>query len=219
MLWLSILPFKTDASPPMGTDVQRHISELQAGIDAEENFRWIFSRYYRPVFRFFSRRGIPADRCDDLTQEVFLRVYIGIARFRGESSFTTWLFRITWNLCYKQQRSAATGAALAREVVLDETVEADGTLALDPAAASRLEQDDPLRSALARERSAVLQQELRHLPPQMRRCVVLRIDRGLKYREIAALMQISIDTVKSQLNQAKTRLKARLGEPAGERLL
>ena len=74
------------------------------------------------------------------------------------------------------------------------------------------EEENPLDCALSEERKALIHRELEKMPAQMRRCITLRVDRGLKYREIAELMQISIDTVKSHLNQAKDRLKQRLGE-------
>jgi RNA polymerase sigma-70 factor, ECF subfamily len=199
----------------MATDEQCRISELQRGIRTEEHFHWLFARYYQPVFSFFRRRGIPADRSDDLTQEVFLRVYKGIARFRGEARFDTWLFRIAWNLWCKQLRTTAAGEGNIRNVVLNEVTEAEAHLSFDPAAAERREQDDPLLRALDRERKELLQLELRQMPPQMRRCAVLRIDRQLKYREIAELMQISIDAVKSHLNQARSRLKAALASAPG----
>jgi RNA polymerase sigma-70 factor (ECF subfamily) len=64
---------------------------------------------------------------------------------------------------------------------------------------------------LAGEQRAVLRQALAELPPKMRRCVLLRIDQDLKYREIAALLRVSIETVKSQLSQARDRLEAEVG--------
>lgn len=196
---------------PEGTGIERCIAELQLGIRREENFDQVFARYYRPVFGFFAKQGIPTDQCDDLTQEVFLRVYKSIGRFRGEASFETWLFRIAWNLWSKVLRSKIIGAQKAREVPLDETVEPDGLAPIDTLAAGN--QDDPLHDVLSEERRTLLHRELRSMPPQMRRCILLRVDYGLKYREIAALMQISIDAVKSHLNQAKNRLRQRLGEP------
>jgi RNA polymerase sigma-70 factor, ECF subfamily len=187
-------------------EIERCVSELRSGIKTEENFRWIFTRYYRPVFCFFAKRRIPDARCDDLTQEVFLRVYRGIGRFRGEARFETWLFQITWNLWRKKLHDPPAK----HEISLEEPIVSNYALSIEDLAA---EQDDPLDSVLAGELKALVYQELERMPPQMRRCILLRVDRGLKYREIAALMQISIDAVKSHLNQAKTRLKDRLGDP------
>lgn len=197
--------------PGDGGDLERRISEFQRGISADENFRWIFVHYYQRIFSYFARRGFATDRCDDLTQEVFLRVYRGVRGFRGEASFATWLFRIAWNLSCKRLRVEMIRERNAREVPLDETVEANGPSGLAVTAADTEEPSDPLDRVLGEERKALLQREIESMPPQMRRCIQLRVDGGLKYREIAALMQVSIDTVKSQLNQAKARLVDRLG--------
>jgi RNA polymerase sigma-70 factor, ECF subfamily len=199
-------------APPAqeAAEVERRVAELQRGIKAEENFRWIFSHYHRAIFHFFVKRGMTPDRGEDLTQEVFLRVYRSIGGFRGEASFTTWLFHIAWNLWRTEYRGSAQDRN-ARLVSLDETAGSEEPLPIE--AKARREEDDPLGCALTEERRTLIHRELRRMPAQMRRCIVLRIDRGLKYREIAELMHISIDTVKSHLNQAKVRLKNRLGEP------
>lgn len=139
-----------------------------------------------------------------------MRVYQGIGRFRGDASFETWLFRITWNRWSKELHSA-TNLRKRREVPLDETVEAEGPLPIEAMALVNWCQEDPLDNALTGERRALLQRELQVMPPQMRRCILLLVYQGCKYREIAALLQISIETVKSHLHQAKTRLKQRLG--------
>jgi RNA polymerase sigma-70 factor (ECF subfamily) len=198
-------------APSAGDDVEveRRVTVLRRGIKVEENFRWIFSRYHRPVFNFFVKRGMLPDRCEDLTQEVFLRVYRGIDGFRGDSKFQTWLFHIAWNVwrteCHRTERKS-----IARTVSLEKTLDSEDSLSIER---THREEESPLDCALSEERKALIHRELEKMPAQMRRCITLRVDRGLKYREIAELMQISIDTVKSHLNQAKYRLKQRLGEP------
>ena len=70
----------------------------------------------------------------------------------------------------------------------------------------------PLDRLIAEERLQQLREALLDLPPQMRQCVLLRLDQELKYREIAEVMNIAVNTVKSQLAQAKDRLRTRLEE-------
>ena len=70
----------------------------------------------------------------------------------------------------------------------------------------------PLDGVLADERSKKLRRAFEELPPQMRRCVMLRVDQDLKYREIAVQMDVSIDTVKAHLFQARQILKNKLGD-------
>ena len=73
----------------------------------------------------------------------------------------------------------------------------------------------PLEEAQHREQVAALREALETLPPQMRRCVLLRLYHGLKYREVAATMNVSLDTVKAHLGQATARLRTLLrGRPA-----
>lgn len=69
---------------------------------------------------------------------------------------------------------------------------------------------DPLEETLRDESRRLLREAVGELPPSMRRCVQLRIDRSLKYREIAAILMVSVDTVKTQLHQARQRLKGDL---------
>lgn len=71
--------------------------------------------------------------------------------------------------------------------------------------------EEPLHDMLEEERSRLLRNALEELPPQMRRCVQLRVQ-DLRYREIAEILKVSIDTVKAHLYQARQLLKAKLGD-------
>jgi RNA polymerase sigma-70 factor (ECF subfamily) len=171
---------------------------------SEEELKALFDRHYPAVFHFFQNRGVPREDARDLTQETFLRVYRGIGRFRRDASFQTWLFQIATNLWCNDVRRRTAGKREGSEVSLDVLAGKGREVAEEPA--------HPLDGMLAEERRSTLREALAELPPQMRRCVLLRLDRDLKYREIASLMQISVDTVKSQLAQARSRLQARLGD-------
>lgn len=179
--------------------------------EEDEEFRRLFERCFRPVYYFFLRRGFPDEDCRDLTQETFLRVYRGIARFRGDASLQTWLFQIAANLWRNQVRDRKAGKRGAKEVSLDGAMEKGmplpDHLSLVPGRAP----SGPLADALGHEEVRLMREALGKLPPQMRRCVLLRVDQNLKYREIASVMRISIDTVKSQISQARERLKRELG--------
>jgi RNA polymerase sigma-70 factor (ECF subfamily) len=185
----------------------RLVEAWQAGGDREEIFRQIFNIYYRKVHSFFAKRGFPADECQDLVQETFLKVHRGLPSFRCEARFETWLFQITANLYRNTLRSQSTQKREAQEVSLDEGSE------LEPEAggvADSTGESGALSSVLADERSRVLNHALAELPSQMRRCVELRVHQDLRYREIADLMQVSIDTVKAHLYQARQQLKSKL---------
>jgi RNA polymerase sigma-70 factor (ECF subfamily) len=170
----------------------------QAGILPEERFYRIFQQYYRRVEGFFLRNGFSKEESGELVQETFLRVFRNLEGFRGESSFDTWLFEVAAGVYRNELRRGSTLKRDAVQVSLDED--------------SPDEQNDPLNDLLSGERQKVLQEALADLPPQMRRCVELRVYQDLKYREIAEVMMVSIDTVKAHLFQARRLLKTKLSD-------
>jgi RNA polymerase sigma-70 factor (ECF subfamily) len=161
----------------------------------------LFPRYYRPVVAFFQNKGFTREESRDLAQETFLRVYRYRERFRGESSPVTWLFQIAANLYKNKLRSLAAQKRDAEEVPLDSTD------ARDPES-----EDDALELILTEERSRLLREALEELPPQMKRAVMLRVTSDMKYREIAEEMEVSIETVKAHLYQARQHLRDRLSD-------
>jgi RNA polymerase sigma-70 factor (ECF subfamily) len=179
--------------------------------DRDEEFRRLFVQHFQSVFFFFLRRGFPREECSDLAQETFLRVYKGIGGFRGEASFQTWLFQIATNLWRNEVRHHMAEKRDAFEVSLEAEVDKGRPIQADRRLPGETRPSGPLDELLADERKRMMREALSALPPQMRRCVLLRIDQNLKYREIAAAMQISIETVKSQISQARDRLETELG--------
>lgn len=181
------------------------IEAWQRGIDREESFRRIFQHHYRRVYVIFAKWGFGDIECEDLAQEVFLRVHRNLASFRGDSTFETWLYQICNNVRRNIQRSRGTQKRDAQEVPLGASVLEAPYLEVEVS-----EDPSPLSQFLREERRAALRDALQALPPQMRRCIELRVDHDLKYREIAEQMHISIDTVKAHLFQARYVLKQRL---------
>lgn len=172
------------------------------------DFRQLFEGYYRSVRYFFANRGFSTDEAQDLAQETFLRAFKGFEAFRGDASFRTWIFQIANNIWLNEVRCRHAAKRSGNEVSFEE--------AFRPGSPhSRrlgISNDGPLGEVLAEERLQVLRDAVKDLPPQMRRCIFLRIEQDLKYREIAELMQLSIETVKSHLHQARQRLKGILSE-------
>jgi RNA polymerase sigma-70 factor (ECF subfamily) len=196
-----------------------HGSQSSATGDVER-FRALYVRHYSQVVRFFRVRGFAGDASRDLAQETFARVFRGIRAFRGESRFETWLFKIAINVYLNELRSRKVKRST-QEMSLELAVPGEGVL---PSAASEDESNesvlvtDPalvdresgaLETVLAAERMRMLGEALNDLPPQMRQCVLLRLQ-DLKYEEIAVAMRISIQTVRSQLHEARVRLRSAL---------
>ncbi len=175
----------------------------------DERFRRIFRRYHQPVRVFFSNRGFGSEECLDLTQETFLRVFKSMETLRREAMLESWLLRIAANVWKNELRRRSAEKRDGKETSLD-----SGPHGSRPAEMAGTTVDAgslrPLDKLLVKEQAALLRQALNVLPAQMRRCVLMRVDQELKYREIAAVMQLSIETVKSQIHQARQRLRSEL---------
>lgn len=188
--------------------IKRCVAELQHGVNTEENFRHLFDSYYQAVFRFFEKRGFSLDQCHDLTQETFISVYKGIASFRGDAAFQTWLFLIAANVWRNTLRHQSTLKRAAEQISLDETRDdAEDVSKLDVADTSM---STPLEGILQDERERMLRAAMAALPEQMRKCVILRVHQELSYQDIAIVLRLSVETVRTHLKQARKQLKAKL---------
>lgn len=182
--------------------------------ERDDEFAQVFQDLAPSVSYFFSRRGFSPEDCRDLTQETFLKAYRGLSRFRDEAELKTWLLRIAANVWKNtlRDRQAAKRSAM-RTVSLEEIQTVAKPLSrVVSAAPNPSSAPSPLDRVMRSEASRLLREAVEELPPRMRRCVLLRIDRGLKYREIATVLSVSVDTVKTQLHQARQRLEDGLGE-------
>lgn len=181
--------------------------------ERHDAFAEVFEELAPAVSYFFSRRGFPLEDCRDLTQETFLKAYRGLGRFRYDAEIKTWLLRIAANVWKNRLRdSRAVKRATRRTVSLEEIQSLAQPLARVVASGRGTNPQSPLDRAIRAERQRVVRDAVEELPPKMRRCVLLRLDQGLKYREIATLMTVSIETVKTQLHQARQRLKDGLSD-------
>jgi len=144
------------------------------------------------------------DEALDLSQEVFLRVFRTIHRFRGQSALRTWIYRIAVNQARNRHRLWRRRHR-ADQVSLDEHVAAHGEFvsAAEPT---------PDRVLAQKELAATLQRALDRLPFDQRTVVVLREVDGLSYEEIAFSLGVAVGTVKSRLTRARQSLREELRE-------
>ena len=184
------------------------IREIKQGLNFEANCRWLFERHYAQILRFFRRKGFDTEACRDLTQDTFISVYKGLKDLRQEEQFESWLFAIAHNVWCSLIESRTAQKRSATVLSLDGEDESGDRL---PIAARLADQRaDPLTEALEREKLEKLREALLHLPQQMRYCAQLRVVHDLSYAEIAALMGISVNTVKAHLHQAQKALRTQL---------
>lgn len=181
------------------------VSDKSADLLSEIDFDDIFQRFYPRIVAFYVRRGVAMEESRDLAQETFLRVHRGRDQFRGETALESWLFAIAANVWRNALRDRAASKRAAHLVSLEESLEHDSDLTQ-----ARMSGEVPLIDYIEKERLVILRRELNGLPAQMRHCLWLRTEQQLKYREIAKILQISIQTVKSTLFQARERLKGKL---------
>jgi len=154
-------------------------------------------RVYGLCFRFTNS----GQEAQDLTQEVFLRVFRTLKTFRSsEGSFTTWLARVTRNLLIDHYRRTR------QERATDSIEEQLPVIEEESAAAS----PRPDQSLAGREASEILQAALQTLSPDLREAVILRDLQEMEYREIADVLQIPEGTVKSRINRGRAELARRL---------
>ena len=189
--------------------VMRSIEEIQAGIRVEENSENLYRTFRATVRSFFLRKGFSPQESDDLTQDVFLRIFKGIDTFRRDSRFERWLWEVTSNIYLNELRRRRAEKREAWEESLGVTTAAKKEAERSLVSSLALSPEEEIAKS---DRAKALRAALEGLPDQMRRCCILRYERGLKYQEIATVMKISVETVKSHLHQARKRLMALLGD-------
>ncbi len=167
----------------------------------EESFRLLLHRYERPVYSYVCRLIDDPVEAEDLTQDIFVKVFRKIDGFREDSSFKTWLYRIAANEAANRRRWFSRHRW--REV-RDSVLGADLHRGL-----AKL--TDPSRSPFERVESlqqrAILDDALRRLDPRYREVVVLRDISGLTYNEIATALDLSLGTVKSRILRGRHALR------------
>lgn len=184
------------------------VEELLSGVEWESNARLLFQRYFRQVRRFFCRRGRSPAEAEDLAQETFMRVFERLPTFRRESRFEAWLLGIAENVHRQSLVRRMAAKRLAALVSLEDAWER----ADEP---PEPKCSVPLDDLIVQEKIAEVNRAVSSLPPQMRRCVTLRCFQQLPYREIAELLEISVEAVKVQLFRARSRLRREIGAGSG----
>lgn len=166
-----------------------------AAAGSRDAFDELVARHQMRIYKLARMlTGGDAD-AEDLVQETFVRAFRGIGRFRGESSFNTWLHRIALNVIksYLSRRS--------RQVQIAPSPPGDKSDAL----VDRVPSNEDLETATV-QRDAI-DRALATLPEELRLLVTLRDVQGLEYHEIATLVGLPIGTVESRVFRARQRLR------------
>ena len=160
-------------------------------------FEELVRKYEKRVYAVALRSSGSPEDAADITQEVFLRAWRSIETFRGDSGFSTWLFRITMNMCVEHARHKQSQPQCQPLVIGEE----DAERPIPDTAPTPEEHLD--NSELGRELAAALDA----VSEEHRRIVLLRDVSGMSYTEIAEVLEISEGTVKSRLARARVALR------------
>ena len=173
---------------------------IAAALDGSEGaFATLIGRYQERVFRLLSRYSRDPAECEDLAQEVFLKLFRKLHTFQQDSAFFTWLYRITVN--------TATDHLARQSRRRLQLVEDDAVLDLGR---PRSETPDVTQPLLDNELAEVTRAVLAKLPDKYRTILVLREYEDLSYTEIAEVLDIQLGTVESRLFRARQRFKQAL---------
>lgn len=168
-----------------------------------ESFELLISSYDKRAYNIAYRVMGNEEDAKDMAQEALLRVYRSIKDFRGQSSFSTWLYRIVTNVCLDELRRRKNE----KYVSMDSTIQTDsGELHMELCS----DKETP-ESAFERvEQREAIKNAIRELNDEYRSVIVLRDIQGFSYEEISNILDCSLGTVKSRINRARTMLRDKL---------
>jgi RNA polymerase sigma-70 factor, ECF subfamily len=167
-------------------------------------FGILVERYKRPMSALVARMTENPDDVDDIVQELFLRAWKGLPRFRGDAQFSTWLYRIAVNTAIKHRSRVKNEAALSLSA---ENLTGGLESLQAPEDAAATQGGDPFRAAHQKEREEMVRKAVLSLPEKQRAVVVLHYFEGHSCEEISQMVGCSLGTVWSRLHYACKRLK------------
>ena len=180
---------------------ERTLIDRASGGDPEA-FNRLMEQHERRMYAVALRMCANREDAQDCLQEAMLRVYRAIGGFKGESSFSTWVYRITMNTCLDELRRRKNKQSTSLDDLLDE-----GWAPAD-------DRSSPERQAVRAETARTLHQTIRELPEDMRAAVVLRDIQGYSYEEIAQILDINVGTIKSRISRGREKLREKLRKKA-----
>lgn len=184
----AVVPFTTTSDPELVASAARGL---------EGSFEELVNRYQRPISAFVYRMVGDYDAALDLTQEIFIKVYASLSRYRPEFKFSTWIYKIAHNAAIDHLRRTSS-----RERSLNIGTETDNyELPLESAGLT------PEQQSERDERRGEIETVVRSLPTPYRELIVLRHSQDMTYEEIVEVTGLPLGTVKNRLFRAREMMR------------
>ncbi|MGD2294390.1 MAG: sigma-70 family RNA polymerase sigma factor [Candidatus Aminicenantes bacterium] len=180
----------------IGMDEQELVRRSQEG--DEEAFGALVNKYKIKVFHLAYSLTHNLETADDLAQEVFIKAYLALKKFKGQSEFGTWVYRIAVNHCRDFLRKKSRMSQISFEDIQDKVA-----LRENETSPEDREREDE-------ERKKLIHQAIQTLPEKHRVILSLRDIQGFSYDEITKILNLSPGTVDSRLHRARKKLKNKL---------
>ncbi len=191
----------------MATDDLTLVQRVKSG--DQRAFKTLVERYQKKIFAVAFGMLKDREEARDVAQEAFVKVFKYLDHFKGDSSFYTWLYRITVNICIDVMRRK--GGRTAEHVEFDETIATDTAEANIGALGTKLG-TNPQKAALRQEMSEKIQAAVAEVPEKHREIWLLREVEGMSYEDISRTLDIPKGTVMSRLFHARLKLQKLLND-------
>lgn len=173
----------------------------------KESFREIINKYKKVVYNHSRSFLRDAQEAEDTAQEIFINIYNNLKKFRGDSKLSTWIYRITVNMCKNKLKQLKR----MRSQVSDEAFENEnGELEPRIVNIKEKEEKEPDNMFASENLRAAIMSRVDDLTEEQKTVIMLRDVDGLSYEEVGQVMKLSVSAVKSKLFRARENLREKL---------
>jgi RNA polymerase sigma-70 factor (ECF subfamily) len=169
------------------------------------SFNKLVDKYHSRIYSLTYQMTSNREDAEDLTQEIFIKAFEALPRFKGRSSFYTWLYRIGINKTINYRKKRNRNRPLSIDAL-------DQDITYDEVYAELDSKDSPLRHIGLNELQVKLNEAMQRLSLKHRTVVVMHDIEGIPHDEIAKIVGVSVGTIRSRLFYARRQLQADLGE-------
>jgi RNA polymerase sigma-70 factor (ECF subfamily) len=190
-----------------GDELESDVYLVERALDGDiAGFEKLVTRYQNKIMGYVGRMtNGDREEAEDITQEAFIKAYRNLDSFRGQASFSTWLYKIATNLCIDRARTKKRRPQQAYS--LDEPFDKEDDAGGREIADSRFE---PSKGVERDELRTLVRQTVAEMPEKQRQVLIMCDLQGMSYEEISANLDIPLGTVKSRIFHARADLARRL---------